>query len=389
MGYIQKGFNMTKTASSLFNAVILIFGLAYSSSAIAYDTSAKHAFLIDFDTNQVLFEKNSDVLMPPASMSKIMTAYLAFEEIKSGRLKLEDKILISENAWRKRGSKMFVEVNDEVAVSDILRGIIVQSGNDAAIALAEHLQGSEAAFADKMTKKARDLGLKKAKFKNATGWPDEEHKITARELGLLAKLTIMNFPDLYSIYAEKSYTFNNIKQGNRNPLLYDGSGSDGLKTGHTKAAGYGLTASVSKAGRRLVMVLNGMKSSRERKREAKKLIEWGFREYENYKIFEKEETVTDIDVWLGKDSRVSAFIKDEIKLTVRRTDSEKVKTTLHYEEPIAAPIKQGQIVGILKIKVPNQTLREYPLFAKQSIEKLGVWGRIMAAVNYLVWGAGD
>ena len=380
---------MTKTASSLFNAVILIFGLAYSSSAIAYDTSAKHAFLIDFDTNQVLFEKNSDVLMPPASMSKIMTAYLAFEEIKSGRLKLEDKILISENAWRKRGSKMFVEVNDEVAVSDILRGIIVQSGNDAAIALAEHLQGSEAAFADKMTKKARDLGLKKAKFKNATGWPDEEHKITARELGLLAKLTIMNFPVLYSIYAEKSYTFNNIKQGNRNPLLYDGSGSDGLKTGHTKAAGYGLTASVSKAGRRLVMVLNGMKSSRERKREAKKLIEWGFREYENYKIFEKEETVTDIDVWLGKDSRVSAFIKDEIKLTVRRTDSEKVKTTLHYEEPIAAPIKQGQIVGILKIKVPNQTLREYPLFAKQSIEKLGVWGRIMAAVNYLVWGAGD
>ena len=380
---------MTKTASSLFTAVILIFGLAYSSSAIAYDTSAKHAFLIDFDTNQVLFEKNSDVLMPPASMSKIMTAYLAFEEIKSGRLKLEDKILISENAWRKRGSKMFVEVNDEVAVSDILRGIIVQSGNDAAIALAEHLQGSEAAFADKMTKKARDLGLKKAKFKNATGWPDEEHKITARELGLLAKLTIMNFPDLYSIYAEKSYTFNNIKQGNRNPLLYDGSGSDGLKTGHTKAAGYGLTASVSKAGRRLVMVLNGMKSSRERKREAKKLIEWGFREYENYKIFEKEETVTDIDVWLGKDSRVSAFIKDEIKLTVRRTDSEKVKTTLHYEEPIAAPIKQGQIVGILKIKVPNQTLREYPLFAKQSIEKLGVWGRIIAAVNYLVWGAGD
>ena len=380
---------MTKTASSLMTAVIVIFGLAYSSSSIAYETSAKQAFLIDFDTNQVLFEKNADVLMPPASMSKIMTAYLAFEEIKSGRLKLEDKILISENAWRKGGSKMFVKVNDEVAVSDILRGIIVQSGNDAAIALAEHLQGSEVAFADKMTKKARDLGLSKAKFKNATGWPDEEHKITARELGLLAKLTIMNFPDLYPIYAEKSFTFNNIKQGNRNPLLYDGSGSDGLKTGRTRAAGYGLTASVSKAGRRLVMVLNGMNSSRERKREARKLIEWGFREYDNYKIFEKGETVTDIDVWLGKDSRLSAFIKDEIKLTVRRMDSEKIKTTVHYEEPLAAPIKQGQIVGTLKIKVPNQTLREYPLFAKQGIEKLGAWGRIMAALNYLVWGAGD
>ena len=380
---------MTKTASSLMTAVICIFGLAYSSSSKAYDTSAKHAFLIDFDTNQVLFEKNADVLMPPASMSKIMTAYLAFEEIKSGRLKLEDKILISENAWRKGGSKMFVKVNDEVAVSDILRGIIVQSGNDAAIALAEHLQGSEAAFADKMTKKARDLGLKKAKFKNATGWPDEEHKITARELGLLAKLTIMNFPNLYPIYAEKSFTFNNIKQGNRNPLLYDGSGSDGLKTGRTRAAGYGLTASVSKAGRRLVMVLNGMKSSSERKREARKLIEWGFREFDNYKIFEKGEIVTDIDVWLGKDKRVSAFIKEETILTVRRMDSEKVKTTVHYEEPLAAPIKQGQIVGTLKIKVPNQTLREYPLFAKQSIEKLGFWGRIVAAFNYLVWGAGD
>ena len=380
---------MTKTASSLMTAVIVIFGLAYSSSSIAYDTSAKQAFLIDFDTNQVLFEKNADVLMPPASMSKIMTAYLAFEEIKSGRLKLEDKILISENAWRKGGSKMFVKVNDEVAVSDILRGIIVQSGNDAAIALAEHLQGSEAAFADKMTKKARDLGLSKAKFKNATGWPDEEHKITARELGLLAKLTITNFPDLYPIYAEKTFIFNNIKQGNRNPLLYDGSGSDGLKTGRTRAAGYGLTASVSKAGRRLVMVLNGMNSSRERKREARKLMEWGFREFDNYKIFEKGETVTDIDVWLGKDSRLSAFIKDEIKLTVRRMDSEKIKTTVHYEEPLAAPIKQGQIVGTLKIKVPNQTLREYPLFAKQRIEKLGAWGRIMAALNYLVWGAGD
>ena len=380
---------MTKTASSLFTSVILIFGLSYSSSTFAYDTSAKHAFLIDFDTNQVLFEKNSDVLMPPASMSKIMTAYLAFEEIKSGRLKLEDKILISENAWRKRGSKMFVGVNEEVAISDILRGIIVQSGNDAAIALAEHLQGSEAAFADKMTKKARDLGLKTAKFKNATGWPDEEHKITARELALLAKLTIMNFPDLYPIYAEKSFTFNNIKQGNRNPLLYDGSGSDGLKTGRTQAAGYGLTASVSKAGRRLIMVLNGMKSSRERKREARKLIEWGFREYDNYKIFEKGETVADIDVWLGKDTRLSAVIKDEIKLTVMRTDSEKVKTTVHYEEPIAAPVKRGQIVGTLKIKVPNQVIREYPLFANQSIEKLGVWGRIVAAVNYLVWGAGD
>ena len=380
---------MTKTASSVFTAVVLILGLAYSSSAVAYDTSAKHAFLIDFDTNQVLFEKNADVLMPPASMSKIMTAYLAFEELKSGRLKLEDKILISENAWRKGGSKMFVQVNDEVAVSDILRGIIVQSGNDAAIALAEHLQGSEEAFAYKMTKRARDLGLKKAKFKNATGWPDEEHKITARELGLLAKLTIMNFPDLYPIYAEKSFTFNNIKQGNRNPLLYDGSGSDGLKTGRTRAAGYGLTASVSKAGRRLVMVLNGMKSSSERKREARKLIEWGFREFDNYKIFEKGDIVTDIDVWLGKDKRLSAFIKEKTILTVRRMDSEKVKTTVHYEEPLAAPIKQGQIVGKLKIKVPNQTLREYPLFAKQSIEKLGFWGRIMAAVDYLVWGAGD
>ena len=380
---------MSKTSLSVLSTIILIIGLSATSPAPAFDTSAKQAFLIDFDTNQVLFEKDADVLMPPASMSKIMTAYLAFEEIKNGRLGLDDKILISENAWRKGGSKMFVKVNDEVKVSDILRGIIVQSGNDAAIALAEHLQGSEAAFADKMTKKARELGLIKANFKNATGWPDEEHKITARELGLLAQLTIKNFPDLYPIYAEKTFTFNNIKQGNRNPLLYDGSGSDGLKTGRTRAAGYGLTASVSKAGRRLIMVLNGMKSSGERKRESRKLLEWGFREYDNYNLFHKEEIVTEIDVWLGKDKRLSARVNEEIKLTVRRLDSSKVKTTVHYEEPVSAPIKKGQIVGKLKISVPDQGIREYPLFAMQDVEKLGAFGRIAAAFNYLVWGAGD
>ena len=380
---------MSKTSLSVLSTIILIIGLSATSPAPAFDTSAKQAFLIDFDTNQVLFEKDADVLMPPASMSKIMTAYLAFEEIKNGRLSLDDKILISENAWRKGGSKMFVKVNDEVKVSDILRGIIVQSGNDAAIALAEHLQGSEAAYADKMTKKARELGLKKANFKNATGWPDEEHKITARELGLLAQLTIKNFPDLYPIYAEKTFTFNNIKQGNRNPLLYDGSGSDGLKTGRTRAAGYGLTASVSKAGRRLIMVLNGMKSSGERKRESRKLLEWGFREYDNYNLFQKEEIVTEIDVWLGKDKRLSARVNEEIKLTVRRLDSSKVKTTVHYEEPVSAPIKKGQIVGKLKISVPDQGIREYPLFAMQDVEKLGAFGRIAAAFNYLVWGAGD
>jgi len=367
----------------------LVLCLVLSTQANSFTTSAKQLILVDTKTGEILLEKNADELMHPASMSKIMTVYLAFEAIKKGHLKLDDKVPISENAWRKGGSRMFLKLNSQIDVSDILRGIIVQSGNDAAIALAEHLEGSEEAFAEKMTLKAKELGLQHSTFKNATGWPDDDHLMTARDLSKLAVLTIKRFPALYSIYSETNFTHNKIKQGNRNPLLYKGMGADGLKTGHTKAAGYGLTASVERAGRRLVLVINGLTSARKRTIESQRVIEWGFREYENHKVFNANDSVASIDVWLGKVKTIPALIETELLLTIKRSDKQKLKVIVNYEEPITAPISKGQKVGTLKVQIPQKAVLTYPLVSAIDVERLNPLRRILAAINYLVWGSGD
>ena len=367
----------------------LVLCLVLSTQANSFTTSAKQLILVDTKTGEILLEKNADELMHPASMSKIMTVYLAFEAIKKGHLKLDDKVPISENAWRKGGSRMFLKLNSQIDVSDILRGIIVQSGNDAAIALAEHLEGSEEAFAEKMTLKAKELGLQHSTFKNATGWPDDDHLMTARDLSKLAILTIKRFPELYSIYSETNFTHNKIKQGNRNPLLYKGMGADGLKTGHTKAAGYGLTASVERAGRRLVLVINGLTSARKRTIESQRVIEWGFREYENHKVYNANDSVASIDVWLGEAKTIPALIETELLLTIKRSDKQKMKMIVNYEEPITAPISKGQKVGTLKVQIPQKTELTYPLVSAIDVERLNPLRRILAAINYLVWGSGD
>tara|TARA_S200000501_G_C20836356_1_gene749550 strand:+ start:582 stop:1613 length:1032 start_codon:yes stop_codon:yes gene_type:complete len=341
------------------------------------------------ETKEILLEKNADEPMHPASMSKIMTVYLAFEAIKKGYLKLDDTIPISEDAWRKGGSRMFLKLNSQVKVSDILRGIIVQSGNDAAIALAEHLEGSEEAFAEKMTLKAKELGLQNSTFKNATGWPNPDHLMTARDLSELAILTIKRFPKLYSIYSETNFTHNKIKQGNRNPLLYKDMGADGLKTGRTKAAGYGLTASVERAGRRLVLVINGLSSARKRTIESQRVIEWGFREYVNHKVYDANDSVTDIDVWLGEATTVSALIESELLLTLKRSDQQKLKMIVNYDEPLTAPISKGQKVGTLTIQISQDKVLTYPLVSSIGVDRLNPFRRILAAINYLVWGSGD
>ena len=359
-----------------------------TAPALAIDTTAREALLVDYDTGAVLFEKNADTLMPPASMSKIMTAYLAFDRIKRGRLSLDDEIPISEKAWRKGGSKMFVEVNSRVKVEDILRGIIVQSGNDAAIALAEALEGSEAAFAEVMTEKARELGMMDTTYRNATGWPDPDHRMTARDLVTLAIATIRDFPELYPIYSETTFTYNKIKQGNRNPLLYKGIGADGLKTGHTNAAGYGLTASVKRAGRRLVLVVNGLDSVRARTSESQSLIEWGFREFDNYNLLNAGEPVESVAVWLGTAKTVPLVLSEDVHLTLPRSARKKLKVSVAVEEPIPAPIEKGQRIATLKIAAPEIETIEFPLFAGEAVERLGAIKRVMAAVGYLVWGAG-
>ena len=377
---------MHNTIRQLLTICGLFGWLSCFNVALAAETTAREALIIDFDTGAVLFEKNADAPMPPASMSKIMTAYMAFERLKEGTLALDDEIPISEKAWRKGGSKMFVEVNSRVKIQDILRGIIVQSGNDAAIAIAEALGGTEEAFADEMTQKAIALGMHDSRFRNATGWPDPEHRMTARDLATLAIATIRNFPEYYRIYSEKTFKFNNIKQGNRNPLLYKNVGADGLKTGHTNAAGYGLTASAKRGGRRLILVMNGLKSVRARTQESEALIEWGFREFSNYRLLKATAPVEHAAVWLGEKPRVPISLEKDLLLTLKRVDRKKMEVMVIFQEPIAAPIKKGQRLATLRITAPSMKPLELPLFANIEVARLGVFGRIFAAVSYLLWG---
>ncbi|MCR9072972.1 MAG: D-alanyl-D-alanine carboxypeptidase [Alphaproteobacteria bacterium] len=367
-------------------AIILVLIAAPTAHGAKIETNAREAILIDYDTGQVLFEKDADKLMPPASMTKIMTVFLAFERLADGRLRLEDEIPISEKAWRKGGSKMFVEVGTRVSVDDILHGIIVQSGNDAAIALAEAISGTEEAFAQMMTEKAAEIGMPKATFRNATGWPDPEHRMTAKGLAVLAREMIRRFPEYYTIYSETTFTYNGIKQGNRNPLLYKGMGADGLKTGHTENAGYGLTASAKRGDRRLILVVNGLGSVRERSSESERLLEWGFREFDNYRLLERGEMVERASVWLGDQETVPLVTDDELVLTMPRAARKEMRVTVEYEGPIPAPIVKGQVVARLRVAAPDMEDRVIALRAGEDVAKLGPLGRITSAVGHLIWG---
>ena len=363
-------------------------GLWAVASAAAMETRAREAILVDIETGAVLLEKDADASMPTASMSKIMTSYLVFERLKEGRLSLDDEFLISEKAWRKGGSKMFVEVGKQVRVEDLLRGVIVQSGNDASIALAEGLSGSEEAFADEMTRTGREIGLQNSQFANATGWPDPNHWMTARDLALLAQRLIENFPEFYSYYSETEFTWNDIRQTNRNPLLYRSIGADGLKTGHTAEAGYGLTASATRDGRRLVLVINGMESVKARAEEAHRLISWGFREFDNYTLFGPGEVVDEAQVWLGESETVPLVVGDEdLTMTLSRRARRDMTVKVAYEGPVPAPITEGQEIATLVISSTDSDTIEVPLRAASSVAQLGAFGRLSAALKYLIFGA--
>lgn len=356
-------------------------------TANALETPAKQAFLMDMETGAVLFEKEADTLMPPASMSKLMTITMLFERLKEGSLKMEDTFPVSEKAWKKGGSKMFVEVNKRVSVTDLLRGIIVQSGNDACIVVAEALSGSEEAFAQSMTEHAREIGLEKSTFRNATGWPDPNHRMTSRELAHLAKYIIKNFPDYYHIFKEKSFKFGKIKQGNRNPLLYSNSGADGLKTGHTEESGYGIVGSASREGRRLIVVVNGLTSAKERGRESERLLEWGFREFGNYELFKKGQEVAKARVWLGGKDLVPLTIDSDLTVTMSRKDRRSMQVKLVYNEPIPAPIIKGTPVARLVISAPDMNNIDVPLIAAEDVERPGMFKRVAAAIKYVLFGA--
>ena len=371
-------------AVAVFAAAILFVATAPTASAV--ETRAKEAILIDMATGAVLFEKDADVLMAPASMTKIMTATLVFERLKDGRLSLDDTLPVSEEAWRK-GSKMFVEVGTRVRVEDLLRGIIVQSGNDASIVIAEGLAGSERAFGDMMTEKARDIGMSSTTFRNSTGWPDPEHLTTARDLAILAAHTIEQYSEFYHLYSEKSFSYNNIKQGNRNPLLYKDIGADGLKTGHTEVSGYGLTASAKRGDRRLVLVVNGLPSVKARSEESERLLDWGFREFENVALFDAGEVVEHAEIWLGDREQVPLVLENDLLVTLPRAAKRHVEMVVRLEEPVPAPVKAGAQLAELVIRGPDMTPIEIPLVAGADAGELDFMGRVLASLKHLVLGA--
>lgn len=378
---------MRRSLSVAFCALVAI-SLAYAPSAArALETSAKQAVLLDFETGVELYSKNADEMMPPASMTKMMTVYLLFERLAEGRLSLDDELLVSRKAWKKGGSKMFVEAGKNIKVEDLIRGIVVQSGNDATIVVAEGLAGNEDAFAREMTDKARELGMSNTTFRNASGWPDPEHRTSARDLAILAEATIRNFPDYYKYYAERKFTFSTITQRNRNPLLGRLKGADGLKTGHTENAGYGLTASAIRNGRRLILVLNGMLSNRARKNESQRILDWGFREFGNFNLFAADEKITSVDVWLGEKSSIPLLAKEGVLLTMERKHRKSLKVTIRHTEPIPAPIQKGSRLGDVVVNVADRNPIEIPLIAGEDVQRLGPNGRISAALRYILWGA--
>lgn len=352
----------------------------------AFDTSARYALITEADTNTVLFAKNAEDRMAPASMSKLMTAYVVFSMLKDGRITLGDELPVSDKAWKLGGSKMFVGVGGHIKIDDLIRGMIVQSGNDACLVLAEGLAGSENAFVDLMNQKAPEIGLKNSHFANVTGLPDPNEWMTAQDLTTLGLRLIRDFSEYYHYFSEKDFNFNNIDQGNRNPLLYKDIGADGLKTGHTDESGYSLIGSVLRGDRRVIVVVSGLPSMKDRASESERLVEWAFREFNDYKLFNAGEKVDDANVWLGEESRVGLTIADDLTVTLPRRSRRDMKVTVNYDDPIPAPIKKGDPIGKVTIATPGADPVERPLYAAADVRPIGTIGRMATLAGYLIWG---
>jgi D-alanyl-D-alanine carboxypeptidase (penicillin-binding protein 5/6) len=365
--------------------------MAWHATAAEILTSAKQAYITDFESGKMLFAKNAEVPMKPASMAKIMTVFVVFQRIVDGSLRLENKFLVSEKAWRKGGSKTFVEVGSRVSVNDLLHGVIVQSGNDAAIVLAEGIAGTEDAFAEEMNFWAKKLGMTQTNFRNATGWPDPDLQTSAKDLSILTTEMIKRFPadkypDLYPMFAKREFTYNKIKQPNRNPLVYGMAGGDGLKTGHTEESGYGLVGSAVRNGRRVVMVLNGMDSIKQRSNESRRLMDLIFREYQSYEFFKQGQPVDQANVWLGTVSQVDLVLDAPLRMMLSRKDRQAMEISLQWLDPVPAPIRAGDQIGTLVLSLPGEVTK-LPLRAAQDVNTLGLFNRIGAAVKYLIFGA--
>jgi D-alanyl-D-alanine carboxypeptidase (penicillin-binding protein 5/6) len=370
----------------LYILTALLITCAFVQPSRAEQTSAKQSYIIDFETGQSLLSKEATAPMPTSSMSKVMTMYMVFDAIKNGVISMDTELPVSEKAWRMGGSKMFVDLGSKITVKDLAQGVIVQSGNDATVVLAEGVSGTEDSFAQKMTEKAHELGMKNSNFVNASGWPDPNHYSTAQDLSILTKAIIKDFPEYYPLFKEKEYTYNNIKQQNRNPLLYKNIGADGLKTGHTEIAGYGLIGTAERDGRRVIVVVNGLESEKDRADESTRLINWALDHFSNVNFIKANTEIDQAPVVMGKSTTVGLALQEDVRLTIPKLEKSNITVDLKYKSPLVAPIKAGQEIGTLTINIPTMDSKTFPLFTTGNVEEVGFFKKTLTKFEQMIFG---
>lgn len=353
-----------------------------ATNALAIETKAKQAYLIDYDTGKVLFAKNEDERMAPSSMSKLMTCYVVFDALKTGELKKDSTMNVSENAWKMQGSKTFLPLGSQVKVEDLIRGLVVQSGNDATVVLAEGMAGTEDEFANRLNNKAKELGMNNSSFKNSSGWPHPEHLTTAKDLAILAQRLVTDFPEYYGYFAETEFTFNNITQGNRNTLLGKNLGVDGLKTGHTDIGGYGVVISATKDGRRLILVINGLDNQKVREQEAQSLLNYGFMNFTNVVVAKANTPVSQAKTWLAAEEMVNLVAKQDIIVTVAADQKKSVTADVTFNSPICAPIFADLEAAKLHLTV-GEDKQEFALYADHDISQVSFFQKIWIWIKAL------
>ncbi|MBD1138139.1 D-alanyl-D-alanine carboxypeptidase [Pelagibacterales bacterium SAG-MED41] len=373
--------------------IFLYFNLSLNLSANP-NIQARTGILIDYHSDKVLYELDPDSQIYPASMTKIMTAIVAFDLLKKNKLSLDDKFTISENAWRlsQAGySSMFIMINDQVSVENLLKGIIIASGNDACVALAEGIAGSESNFADMMNEKAGEIGMTSTNFTNSSGINDPDNVSTARDIGIMSKYLIKNYPIFYEMFAEKTFTWDRtggepIKQGNRNPLLYKNVGVDGVKTGYLAVEKYSLASTMKKKDRRIIAVASGFNTKNLRSSESLKLLNWGFRNTNTFEISKKGETIFELDTWLGISNKIKATTKDDFYFTINKKDIRHLTVSLDYEGPILAPVIKGTQIATMTVKNKDEIIKSLPLYAEEDLKKVNFFKSLITSLNYLIWG---
>jgi len=372
----------------------LTFVLFTFNSYAAFDIAARTAILQDYLSGEILFEKEPDKSIYPASMTKIMTSIIAFDLIRSGDLDLDDKFIVSENAWRLSSagySSMFIMIGDEVSVEDLLKGIIIASGNDACVALAEGIAGTEEEFAILMTNKAKEIGMKNTNFANSSGINNPNNVSTVRDIMIMSNYLIKQFPEEYSFFSEKEFTWDRtggdpITQGNRNPLLYKNLGADGIKTGYLAVEKFSLASSVYRKGRRLIAVGSGFETKNSRSKESAKLLTWGLTNFDLIEISKSNVAIEKAEVWLGKKNFVNTYVKTDVYKTIPKARKKFLKVSINYNGPIHAPIKKDDVLGTLKVIYKDELIDEYELLAFENVKKLNVFSRLLKSINFLIWG---